>query len=336
MTTKIIFASNKLAGITNAQLQQMLNRFHLGKLIASNATEKGAMGQTMFVSSSKGDFVLKGNPLYPGQLIEEKYFVENIHKRTNVAVPLPFIIDESKDIFGWSYALMPRLAGEHMNTKQFVERDKLKIASLLAETLTEFHNWKEDQFGELNPEKLTVKSFQDTYTDWLCNRIRYWLDDAKKYSIITREDIAWVEMMVENSKGAFEKLSSPTFVMGDFKPGNFLLASDANGWKISGVFDFTNAYFGDPLSDLIKMLTIYIDKGELDVAKYFLSAYLNGKEDFFGGKEAIKQRINVHMLQQRTLDWGCAKAIGMVGWDNNLSFSSWAARYTAITTSLLD
>lgn len=335
LTAKIIFASNKLGVITTARLQQMLDRFSLGKLISSKTTENGAMGQTMFVSSTEGDFVLKGNPLYPGQLVEEKYFVENIHKRTNIAVPKPFIIDESREIFGWSYALMPCLAGEHMNAQQFEEKDKLEVASLLARTLTEFHTWKVDQFGELDPKKLTVRPFKDTYTGWLYNRIRFWLEDARKYSVITSEDIAWVKMLLESSRDAFEKLSSPTFVMGDFKPGNFLLDSGANGWKVSGVFDFTNAYFGDPLSDLIKMITIYIDNEEEDVEKHFLSVYLNGV-DGFDSKAGIKQRISVHMLQQRTLDWGCAKAMGMVSWDDELSFSSWAGRYTEVAASLLD
>ena len=39
-----------------------------------------------FFSSTEGDFVLKGNPLFSGQFVEEKFFVENIHKRTNVIV----------------------------------------------------------------------------------------------------------------------------------------------------------------------------------------------------------------------------------------------------------
>lgn len=189
LTTKIIFASNKLGVITTAQLQQMLDRFNLGKLISSKTTENGAMGQTMFVSSSKGNFVLKGNPLYHRQFAEEKYFVGNIHERKNVTVPIPYIIDESRDIFGWSYALMPCLAGEHMNLRLLRDEGKLQVAGLLAGTLAEFHSWRVDQFGELDPEKLTVKPFRDTYTDWLYNRIRFWLKDAKKYSEIGRAHV---------------------------------------------------------------------------------------------------------------------------------------------------
>lgn len=42
-----------------------------GKLISSKKTAHGAMGQTMFVSSTEGEYVFKGNPLYDGQLVED-------------------------------------------------------------------------------------------------------------------------------------------------------------------------------------------------------------------------------------------------------------------------
>jgi hygromycin-B 7''-O-kinase len=336
LTTEIIFASNKLGEITNAQLQLMLDRLNLGKLISFERTANGAMGQTMFVSSTEGDFVLKGNPLFLGQFIEEKFFIENINKRTGVVVPVPYIIDDSEEIFGWSYSLMPRLQGEHLNSPKIEtsinKNEKLEIAELISNTLLEFHSWKVSQFGELEHYNLTVKPFEGIYTEWLYNRIRFWLDDAKKYSDISSEDTLWVETLLESSKDSFDAIHSPTFVMGDFKPGNFLLDFDSKDWKISGVFDFTNAYFGDGLSDLIKMITFYIDNGEQDVARHMLSVYCEPSEPI----EGLKQRIRVHMIQQRVLDWGCAKAMGKVTWDDKLRFSNWVEYYTETVASLLD
>ncbi|MCY9166527.1 hypothetical protein [Bacillus atrophaeus] len=82
MTAEIIFASNKLGIINDDQLQSMLDKINLGKIISSKKTANGAMGQTMFVSSTEGAFVFKGNPLYTGQLVEEKFFVEELNRRT--------------------------------------------------------------------------------------------------------------------------------------------------------------------------------------------------------------------------------------------------------------
>lgn len=327
MTTKILFASNKLGDITNEQLQQMLNQHNLGELISAKRTDNGAMGQTMFVHSSKGDFVLKGNPLFPGQLKEEQFFVNNISKCSNISVPTSYIIDNSKSIFGWSYAIMPKLRGKHLNDREVADElindDKEQIAEIIANTLSQLHSWSVDICGEYDSKTNSLKAFEEGYTIWLFNRIRYWLKDAEKYSEITFGDIKWVDDVLQHAKDAFDQFDTPTFVMGDFKPGNFLVLYEGQEWKISGVFDFTNAYFGDPLADLIKILTIYIDNDELHEAKYLIKVYTADTDN----KEQITERLKVHMLMQRILDWGCAKAIGAVTWDENMPFSVWAEQY---------
>ncbi|MGE7925040.1 phosphotransferase family protein [Viridibacillus arvi] len=327
MTTKILFASNKLGDITNDQLQQMLNQHNLGELISAIKTENGAMGQTMFVHSSKGEFVLKGNPLFPGQFEEEQFFVNNISKCIDVTVPTPYFIGTTNSFFGWSYAIMPRLKGKHLNDIEVADKlmseDKKQIAESMANTLKQLHSWRVDVCGEFDPNINSLKEFEEGYTRWLYNRISYWLEDAKKYSEITLDDMEWVENVLQQAHVAFDQFNTPTFVMGDFKSGNFLIHDEEGEWKISGVFDFTNAYFGDPLADLIKIITMYIDYDELSEAKHFLKIYI-AKTD---KKEQIIQRLKVHMLMQRTLDWGCAKAIDAVTWDMNMSFSVWAEHY---------
>ncbi|MEH7380921.1 aminoglycoside phosphotransferase family protein [Bacillus sp. JJ1533] len=336
MTAKIIFASNKLGEVHDEQLQFMLDKYNLGKLISSHKTAFGAMGQTMFVSSSEGDFVLKGNPLYTGQLVEEKFFIENIYKRTNVTVPIPYIIDDSVEIFGWNYSLMPRLKGEHINSEKLKAKlnveDKFKIAESIAKTLSSFHSWKVTDFGELDTNTFEIVPFKDSYTKWLFMRIKFWVEDAKKYWEITDKDVNWVESLLEQSEGDFIQLSSPSFVMGDFKPGNFLVDQVEHGWEVSGVFDFTNSYFADPVSDLIKMITYYLDDNEEEIAKHLLNAYCSELVE----KDGIKKRLKVHMLHQRVLDWGSAKATNMVTWDNNLPFYKWVESYTDSVERLLE
>lgn len=337
MTSNIMFASNRLGILNDGQLQAMLDRFELGKLISSEKTANGAMGQTMFVSSTAGDFVLKGNPLYDGQLLEEKFFIESIYKRTKVPVPMPYIIDQSGEIFGWSYALMPRLPGEHLNSNYFKDNlskdEKFTVAELIAKTLSEFHTWTVTDFGDLNTEHFTVAPFKDSYKQWLFKRIMFWLEDAKKYSKITARDMHWVEDLFEQSNEAFEKFITPTFIMGDFKPGNFLIHSKENKWEIGGVFDFTNSYFADPITDLMKMVIYYIDADDSDVAGHLIKVYCR---ELAEEKETIIKRMKVHMLHQRVLDWGCAKAMNMVTWDENLPFYKWVESYTDLVVNLFE
>lgn len=328
MTTKIIFGSNKLGNIRNEQLQAMLVKFKLGTLLSAKKTEQGAMGQTMFIISTKGEFVFKGNPLYKGQLEEEKYFIEQLRQRTEVPVPIPYLIDDSTDIFGWKYALMPLLKGKHltdstlqhtMNTK-----DKCSIAQSIADALFAFHQWKVEDFGELDTHTLKITPFKTGYYQWLFDRILFWLEDARKYSKVTHDDLQWTKNLLEDSKEAFQRITSPTFVMGDFKPGNFLVQQKESSWSISGVFDFTNSFFGDPVSDLVKMLTYYLDNNEKVVAKHLVDAYF----DKLTNKVDSITRLKVHMLHQKVLDWGNAKATKTVTWYDELPFYHWAGEYT--------
>ncbi|HEU5140787.1 MAG TPA: aminoglycoside phosphotransferase family protein [Bacillales bacterium] len=333
MSTKIFFGSHPLGKITDGPLQRMLDRFDLGELLSSEKTANGVLGQTMFVSSSTREYVLKGNPIFQGQFVEEKFFAENLRKRTKVPVPVPYMVDESDDIFGWPYALMPRLSGHHLTTGDIQAPDQIKMAELLAEALVELHKWKVDQYGEFNPETHTVRPFKGSYQSWLYNTIQYWLEDAKKYSEITSKDVGWAEEILDCSRETFEHLHSPAFVMGDFKPENILFQSGRKGWEVSGVFDFTNSYFGDPVADLPKMTAFYLDNGEEELARTFLSVYIRNAGI---NKDEFVKRFKVHMLHRRMLDWGCAKAIDQVTWDHDLSFSDWAERFTDSAANLLN
>lgn len=322
MTADIIFASNKLGKIAPIQLQSMLDHYDYGRLISFQKTADGAMGQTMFIATSKGEYVLKGNPLYSGQLQEEQYFVTQLQEKTTVPLPTPYLIDPNENIFGWSYSLMPQLKGSHLHDTQLQLSDSYKVAEAIAHTLTQFHSWNEMRFGQLNPINFTITPFEPSYTEWLFQRIVHWLNDASRFSTITAEDIHWTEEKLVRSKDAFASLTTSTFVMGDFKTGNFLIDKPAEGWVISGVFDFTNAYFADPASDLIKMALYYFNHVQAPVAKRLLSTYFGDALN-----TGIQERLTVHLIHQLVLDWGSAKATKSVTWDETLSFSQWAEIY---------
>lgn len=76
-------------------------------------------------------------------------------------------------------------------------------------------------------------------------------------------------------------------------------------------------------ADLPKMVIMYWDFEEQEAARHFVQMYLQGSAI----KEGFVDRFRVHMLHQRILDWGCAKAIGAVTWDPQLAFSEWAKDY---------
>ncbi|QOS76622.1 aminoglycoside phosphotransferase family protein [Paenibacillus sp. JNUCC31] len=344
MTTRIYFGSNTLGEISSASLQDALHHFNLGTLIDYKRTEEGMMGQTLLVRSSIGEYILKGNPLYPGQLQEEKFFIEQLTTYTNIPVPDPYLLDEETDTLGWSYAIMPRLPGRHLHDPSLKaslsQEEQENIATMLAHALAELHRWKVPDAGEYDPVVGRIVPFAGTYQDWLYGTIRHWLQDAAKYSVITDEDLQWVDEQLRQAESAFHAFAVAGFVMGDFKVENFVIQkknSLASEWEISGLFDFTTSYFGDGTADLTKITARYVSEGSPELAKRFLSGY----RELVCATDAERcqhfaTRLRIHLLYQRILLWGEVKATGRVTWISDMPFAQWAEQYLDSVVALLD
>src|ERR671919_748082 len=90
-----------------------------------------------------GEFVLRGAPHYDWQLPSERFFARLLHERTRAPVPWPYILDPDDDIFGWSYALMPRMPGlKHSDIaadEALTNDERLGMARAMGENLTLMH-----------------------------------------------------------------------------------------------------------------------------------------------------------------------------------------------------
>jgi hypothetical protein len=78
--------SQRLGVLAHAQLQSALDRFDLGELLSAEAAPGGLFGQNVMLTTSRGGYVLRGNP-HAGQLERERYVAGIITDRTSVAVP---------------------------------------------------------------------------------------------------------------------------------------------------------------------------------------------------------------------------------------------------------
>src|SRR5947208_2818799 len=103
--------STRLGAISDDQFQAALDHFELGTFIKAEPIPFGLFGQNVFVTSTTGAYVLRGSPHFSWQFPTEQFYIQQLRERTQVPVPWPYLIDLAQDIFGWSYVLMPRLAG---------------------------------------------------------------------------------------------------------------------------------------------------------------------------------------------------------------------------------
>lgn len=131
--------SQRLGVIADEQFQTVLDRFNAGRFLHAEPIPFGVWGQNVFVTSSEGEFVLRGDPHFGWQFPTEQFYTQQLHERTRIPVPWPYLIDNNTDIFGWSYVLMPRMPGLQLADPQVRQSlpltDRLGIARALGENL---------------------------------------------------------------------------------------------------------------------------------------------------------------------------------------------------------
>ena len=336
LTTRIYFSAPRITNVQQNTIQEMLSRWGLGALHSYKPTEHGVMKQTLFIHTSTGDYVFKGNPLYPGQWKEEQFMIQQLKQHTKAPVPVPYIIDSAEDLFGYSYVIMPLLPGVHyhdLDKLALSEEEDQVILSKLAAALLELHTWRTKEAGEYDPETEDLRPFHQGLYSFSKEQILYWLEDAKKYSPIEDADMDWVHEKISAAESSFCDIEMYSFVMGDYKSENILIQQNASEWEVSGIIDFTTAYFGDPLADVVKFTNQLLWKGQQKRAGFFLSSYLQNV-DLPSSPNDISSRLSIHFLYSLVLKWGEIHATGQYDNKNPMTFREFASHHLDIVTSI--
>ena len=337
--------SQRLGHIQAQSFQAALNRFGLGDFIAAEAIPHGIFGQNVYLTSTTGEYVFRGNPLSAEQFETERFMAEQLHLKTVVPVAWPYLLDSSDELFGWPYIIMPRLNGLPLASPDvratLSERERIEIAAAMGVTLAQLHQFQQPEPGLYDAETGTVRPLRATYvppwlitraywddeTDlhlssaeiyrrWIYSRIGFFLHRALDASdpttgrITSPEDVAWIDQVFEDSSAALLEPFQPCFVMNDFKEGNTLAARTNGQWQITGVVDLMEAYFGDGEADLSRILAEYkIGKAGADERAYvFLDAYFRT-----GGERTVRprfmQRFALYMIMDHLLGWSFGRKL---------------------------
>lgn len=273
--------TKRLGIIEPAQFQAALDRFDLGTFIAATPIPFGLFGQNVFVSSTRGEWVLRGCPHYDWQFPTEQFFAQLIHERTRVPVPYPYLIDSGTDIFGWNFVIMPRLPGLHLQDKviasQLTLDDRLGIARALAGTLVEVQTLAWECAGKYDLETRSVKPFQKHYREWIVDCIREKVAAAQSSNDhTTLSDVEWTESVIAQATPVLDLADEPCIVLGDYGQHNTVVMRTEGEWRVSGLFDLMTAHFGDGRADLSLPVTDYL-KANGPLADAFVTEYLRLK-----------------------------------------------------------
>ncbi len=350
MTEKMY--SQRLGMISNEQFQAALDRFNLGRFIRAEAIPFGNFGQNVFVSSTTGEYVLRGQPHFWWQFPTEQFFTRQLHERTHVPVPWPYLIDSTLDIFGWSFVIMPRMPGLQLADPHIKESlglaERQGIAQALGENLAQMQKVSWSTTGRYNAALDIVEPFElahelawpfpseadvqladieptiITYSERVKACLRHHMVRAQKCNATatTAADISWVEERITEAKGALDEVFEPCLLMEDYKEGNLVVTQQEGRWQVSGVFDLMGAHFGDGEADLSRPIAEYL-KEEPQLASALFDTYRKHSSL----RPGFASRFPIYMLLDRAILWEFFQSQGWRWWPEQWTFRDWASQY---------
>lgn len=302
--------SNRLGIITTDQFAAALDRFGLGTFKRAQRVSTGNFGQNVFLSSTGGEFVFRGNPLLPWQFPKERFMARLLSGGSPLAAPWPYFHEPETGIFGWEFAIMPRLSGLQLSDRALYEplpmADKRQIAVAMGVALAELQQADRPRAGHFDPDTGTLKPLPGTYHDWVRNII----DENLRNAIgIGGADREWVHEFLETAGSAVDDGFQPCFVHADFHTNNVVAVPENGHWRITGVFDLMSAHIGDGEFDLARQFCFSCEQ-DVSLARAFLSSYTSIR----ALRPGFRDRLGYFVLNERLGIWEWAKRTGVAWW----------------------
>jgi aminoglycoside phosphotransferase (APT) family kinase protein len=172
-----------------------------------------------------------------------------------------------------------------------------------------------------------MEPFSQSCAQWFVDNTRWWLKLTREQGFVTPDDEAWAEQVIAQATSALAVPFRPTFVMSDYNLGNVLVQCTEGEWRVSGVVDFEDYYFGDGEADLVRPIAAYLDlekHRDTRLAQAFAGAYVANRPS----RPGFAERYALSMVRDRLQVWEYVKRNKF---DHLLlepgAFREWAQRY---------
>jgi hygromycin-B 7''-O-kinase len=158
------------------------------------------------------------------------------------------------------------------------------------------------------------------WADWVDAEIDRWLALARAHSERTTDaDIGWVHRERETARHALAEPFQPRFVMHDYKEQNATFERTRAGWRVSGVFDLMEAFFGDGEVDLARQTVQYT---EADPA--LAAAFVRRYRELMPVRPGFGERMRVYLLWDRLVVWEYDQRPEQAGaWTGGQTLRAW-------------
>ena len=314
---------HRLGRLTGAQLQAAVDGFDLGRLVGASPIPGGQFGQNVQLSTESGEWILRGCPHYDWQFPRERYFARQIATRSRIRAPWPYLIEPSREIFGWSYALMPCLPGLQLSDPAVRARltpaDQEAIARALGTGLTMLHELTWTHAGAYALKADDVVPYAVGHRERVLGEIDDLVSQCGRRDSLSDSDLHWLRRLLKDNQSALDVSFQPTLVHHDFTTSNVVVNRSSTPWTLGGVFDLMEAYVGDPEEDLVRALFNYNSR-QPGLARDFLRAYVSRRPL----REDAAMRLRLYMLRDCLLIWEFGHRFGKEWAASAPGFRQWA------------
>jgi hypothetical protein len=340
MSEGIVY-SQRLGAISDMQFAAACERLALGQFVKAEPTTSGLFGQNVFVTTTSGEFVLRGAPHWVKgardtewrredrwQFTKERWFARQLHERTKTPVPWPMLHDEANDIFGWPYLVMPRMPGTCFDERGILTalppEDRRGVAVALGEMLREMQKLTSPFTGDFSQDSIALEAWPGGVEHAIAETSRM-ADGAQAHGRFTADDRAFLDAAAAQARAAADGIAN-AYVHVDYKLNNLTVAKDAGAWRVSGLFDLHEARFADGALDVVRTACSYLDT-EPELARIFRDAY---------GKPLDPARMPLYVLNDRMKFWGYFTQPNVdAEWLRGQTFRGWTQRYVDGVLALL-
>jgi hygromycin-B 7''-O-kinase len=242
-------------------------------------------------------------------------------------VPWPYQVDTGSDIFGWPYAVVPRVDGTSAE-QAFGGNHRAAhdpgFARAAGEALGRLHSVPMAACGTYELLSDELKPLNESYAAHVASVVRTLIDQCRAASAATTDaDVEWVESLLERASAAMATPFAPSVIHLDYAPGNVVGLAADGGWEVTGIVDWMTAEAGDGETDLSRMLSLYA--GDVSRAAPFIAGY-RSVQPVRGGFE---ERFRVYMLLDRLWLWEYGQRNG-IWFSPEITMRPWIEPFTVI------
>ena len=313
--------SEALGVIDGEQLHRACDLFDLGEVVRAAPASAGLWGQNILLSTTTGEFVLRGNPQTPAQLAKEQLVAEEINRRSPLPVPFPYHLSNDVEVFGWPFAVMPRLAGS-MGAGIWQDADdagRIELAAAHGRALAQLH---QATFAAPGPYDAATNAFVpiDDFQGWTLERIATLRARCRDIESLSPDAERFIDEVVASCSDALSEPLVPVLVHHDFSLANTNYESVDAGYRATGVFDLGEAHVGDGEEDLIRFLF----RRKRPERAAFLAAYTDAHPLRVGAAD----RLSLYALADLLFMWEVSNRV--TGWFAGSTFTETVAPFIDI------